>query len=86
MVQSAELLKENPTEDSNKIYGGPYTLLYGSRSLVLTKKEWSCIQVAEMKYLTSVEGCKREDGIRNDNIPGYLNIYCINKKINKYKN
>ena len=69
------------------------TLLYGSKTWVIKKKDEQkkmCIrdrkiQTAELKFLRSVKRCNRRDHIRNEEMRSNLDIFAVNEKIKEYR-
>ncbi|KAK7788325.1 hypothetical protein R5R35_014440 [Gryllus longicercus] len=61
------------------------TLLYGCESWVLTQKTLTTIQSSEMKFLRRINGCTREDRIRNEEIRKELQVTSINTRMQEYR-
>jgi len=61
------------------------TLLYGSETWVTTKRDMTCLEAAEMRFLRSVKGYTRLDKIRSENIRKELEIPGIQDVRTKYK-
>jgi hypothetical protein len=61
-------------------------LLYGIETWTSRKRDWNRIQASEMKYLRTVKGCTRLEGIRNEDIRNELGISPLSEKIIEYRN
>jgi len=61
------------------------TLLYGSKTLVTTKRDTIRLEAAEMRFLRSVKGYTRLDKIRTEDIRKELKISGIQDMKSKYK-
>ena len=61
------------------------TLLYGSETWVTTKRDMTCLEAAEMRFLRSVKGYTRLDKIRSEVIRKELEISGIQDVRYKYK-
>jgi len=61
------------------------TLLYGSKTLVTTKRDTTRLEAAEMRFLRSVKGYTRLDKIRTEDIRKELKISGIQDMKSKYK-
>ena len=66
-------LKKTHTDTQTKFYKvvARPTLLYGSETWVTTKRDMTCLEAAEMRFLRSVKGCTRLDKIRSEVILAY---------------
>jgi hypothetical protein len=53
------------------------TLFYGLETWVKKKRDLSRKQATETNFLTSVKGCTKSDGIKNEDIRKKLNIFSI---------
>ncbi|KAJ4426453.1 hypothetical protein ANN_27267 [Periplaneta americana] len=62
------------------------SLLYGSETWVMKKKDASRLQTNEMKFLRSVAGYRKIEHKRNEEIREELEIYELNTKIEEYRN
>lgn len=60
-------------------------VLYGSETWVLSKREQTRLQAAEMKFLRAVKGCTLEDRNRNEDIRNELGIFSLDEKRKTYK-
>jgi endonuclease/exonuclease/phosphatase family metal-dependent hydrolase len=82
-------LKNNATKETRikfyKTMAAP-TLLYGSETWVLSKRDESRLQASEMRFLRGTYGCSREDRYRNTDIRAQLNIFSIKDKISENRN
>ena len=61
------------------------TLLYGSETWVSTKRDITCLEAAEMRFLRSVKGYTTLDKIRSEVIRKELEIPGIQDVRSKYK-
>jgi hypothetical protein len=61
------------------------TVMFGSETWTDTKKGYSKVQAAEMKFLRRIKGVTRLDRLRNDDIRRELNIFSLNRKIGDNK-
>lgn len=61
------------------------TLIYGSESWTITKKEESRIQSAEMKFMRYVRRCTKADKIKNETIRSDLNIFSVHDMVEENK-
>ena len=61
------------------------TITYGSEVWTMNKKDKTRIQSAEMRFLRSVGGYRREDRKRNVDIRQELNINELNTTIHNYR-
>ena len=80
-------LKKTRTDTQMKFYKvvARPTLLYGGKTWVTTKRDMSCLEAAEMRFLRSVKGYTRLDKIRSEIIRKELEIPGIQDVRNKYK-
>lgn len=62
------------------------SLLYGSETWVMKKRDASRLQTNEMKFLRSVAGYRKIEHKRNEEIREELEIYELNNKIEEYRN
>ena len=80
-------LKENPYRYQIKFYKvvARPSLIYGSETWVITKRDMTRLEAAEMRFLRSVTGDTRLDKIRSEVIRKELEISGIQDMILKYK-
>ena len=80
-------MKKTSTDTQIKFYKvvARPTLLYGSETWLITKRDMAPLQAAEMRFLRSVEGYTRLDRIRNEVIRKELEISGIQDVKSKYK-
>ena len=80
-------LKKTRTDTQIKFYKvvARPLLLYGSETLVTTKRDMTRLEAAEMRFLRSVTGYIRLDKIRSEVIRKELDISRIQDVILKYK-
>jgi hypothetical protein len=80
-------LRKTRTEKQIKFYKAVArpSLLYGSETWVTTKRDMTCLEAAEMRFLRSVTGYTRLDKIRNEDIRQELQISGIQDVRLKYK-
>ena len=77
-------LKKTRTDSQKKFYKvvARPTLLYGSETWVNTKRDMTCLEAAEMRFLRSVKGYTTLDKIRSEVIRKELEISGIKMWIN----
>jgi len=80
-------LKKTRTDTQMKFYKAVArpSLLYGSETLVTTKRDMTRLEAAEMRFLRSVTGYTRLDKIRSEVIRKELHISGIQEVRLKYK-
>jgi nitrate reductase alpha subunit len=69
-------LKKGRTETQMKFYTvvARPSLLYGSKTWITTKRDMTCLEAAEMRFLRSVKGYTRLDKIRSEFVRKELEI------------
>jgi hypothetical protein len=89
--QYMELLKDFEGKSRNGIHIRFYkilafpTLLYGSETWDLRKKDETRIQSVKMAFLRTDKGCIKSSKIKNDDIREEFNIAVVRDKLNSYK-
>ena len=80
-------LKKTRTDSQKKFYKvvARPTLLYGSETWVNTKRDMTCLEAAEMRFLRSVKRYTRLDKLRREVIRKELEISGIQDMRAKYK-
>ena len=87
MRHCQKTLKESRTETQMKIYKvvARPSLLYGSETWVITQRDMTGLEAADMRFLRSVTGYTRLDKIRSEDIRQELEISGIQDVRLKYK-
>ena len=87
MYSIRKYLKKSSIDTQTKFYKvvARPTLLYGSETWVITKRDMTRLEAAEMRFLRNVKGYTRLDKIRKEVIRKELKISGIKDVKSKYK-